>query len=122
MKHNEYKQMIQLSLYGDLSKEQQNILESHLFSCNECMQELEHQKNLLTILSEHKKPIVTDQFLNEARAQLRGALSIQNVKKVTFNSFKEKILSFVSTPPKLALGAVSLLVVGFFLGKKSKDF
>ena len=49
MNHNEYKKLIQLSLYGELSEIRQLQLEEHLHTCEECKSELESQKNLLSI-------------------------------------------------------------------------
>ena len=49
MKHNEYKQLLQLSLFGELNSEEQLKLKEHLLTCEECRIELEDQKNLLEL-------------------------------------------------------------------------
>ena len=51
MKHNEYKQLLQLSLFGELKAEEQSTLKEHLDNCDECRRELEDQKNLINFLT-----------------------------------------------------------------------
>ena len=82
MNHNEYKKLIQLSLYGELSKTKQLQLEEHLHVCEECRSELENQKNLLSILAESNKYKTDEKLLTEARAQLRGALRMESLKNL----------------------------------------
>jgi len=73
MSHNEIKKWIRLSLYSELTNEEQSALEAHLKDCDECRNELEQQRNLLSLISD-KKNEVDDKLLMEARAQLRGAI------------------------------------------------
>ncbi|HEY7750897.1 MAG TPA: zf-HC2 domain-containing protein, partial [Ignavibacteriaceae bacterium] len=72
MKHNELKQLLQLSLFGELTTEDQNKLREHLLTCEECRTELEDQKNLLELISGKKKAQVEEKILSAARYQLRG--------------------------------------------------
>jgi hypothetical protein len=116
MKHNEYRQMIQLSLYGELSEEKQKKLISHLETCEECRQELEQQKNLIKLITNSKNLEVDEGLLKEARLQLRGALRQERTKKDSFSSFTDYILQFFSTLPRLALGAISILIIGLIVG------
>ena len=74
MKHNEYKQLLQLSLFGELKSEEQLKLKEHLLTCEECRVELEDQKNLLELISGKQKANVNEKVLSAARYQLRGAL------------------------------------------------
>jgi hypothetical protein len=116
MKHNEYKQMIQLSLYGELSEQDLKNFKVHLESCEECRTELEQQKYFLTLITENQKQAIDEKLLSEARAQLRGALRSEKMKTPSFISFGEKIMNLFSTPPKLALGAITILTAGFIFG------
>ena len=116
MRHNEFKQMIQLSLYGELSDEKQRQLISHLESCKECRLELEQQKNIMKLITDHKDLEVNEELLKEARIQLRGALKQELNNKNSVSSFTNYILQFFSTPPKLALGAISVLIIGLIIG------
>ena len=124
MSHNEFKHMIQLSLYGELSEEKQKKLISHLETCQECRTELEQQKNIMKLIMDSENLEADEDLLKEARLQLRGALRQERTKEVTFSSFTNNIIRFFSTPPRLALGAISVLIIGLvvgslFLGRES---
>lgn len=57
MNHNEFKKLLQLSLFGELNTEQQTLLKEHLLTCDECRSELEDQKNLLELICSKKKSV-----------------------------------------------------------------
>jgi hypothetical protein len=116
MNHNEYKQMIQLSLYGELSDDEQKKLFMHLESCEECMLELEQQKKIMMLISDHKNLEVNEELLKEARMQLRGALRLERSKDFSFSFLANNIFNLLSTPPRLAFGAVSVLILGLIIG------
>ncbi|MGB5288006.1 MAG: zf-HC2 domain-containing protein [Ignavibacteriaceae bacterium] len=116
MNHNEFKQMIQLSLYGELSDNQQKLLITHLESCEECRTELKQQKKIMMLIADHKNVEVNEDLLKEARLQLRGALRQERNSADSFNSFANYILKLFSTPPRLAFGAVSFLILGIIIG------
>ena len=99
MNHNEFKQMIQLSLYGELADDKQKKLISHLESCEECRLELEHQKKIMMLIAGHKNLEVNKDLLKEARMQLRGALRQEKLKRFSFSSPPNFVLQFFSTPP-----------------------
>jgi hypothetical protein len=116
MKHNEYKQLLQLSLFGELKSEEQKILKEHLLICEECRTELEDQKNLLELISGKKKLIIDDKVLSAARYQLRGALRSEQSNRNIFNSAAENISQFFTSPLKYAFAGIALLVLGIIIG------
>lgn len=116
MKHNEYRQMIQLSLYGEISEDEQKNLKHHLESCEECRLELEQQKYFLMMVTDNQKYKVNDEFLNEARTQLRDALRSEKLRSRSTSSFGKRIVSLLSSPPRLAFSALVILFAGFILG------
>lgn len=116
MKHNEYKQLLQLSLFGELKSEEQSLLREHLSVCDECRSELEDQKNLLELISGKKKIKVDEKVLSAARYQLRGALRSERQNKNIFNLTADNILSFFTSPLKFAFAGTALLVVGILIG------
>ena len=69
MNHNEFKQMIQLSLYGELSDDKQKLLIAHLESCKECRTELEHQKKIMMLIADHKNLEVNEDLLKDIGSQ-----------------------------------------------------
>lgn len=119
MKHNEYKKLLQLSLFGELKSEQQLKLKEHLLSCEECRTELEDQKNLLELISGKKITDVDEKVLSAARYQLRGALRSEKANKNIFESAIESIAQIFTTPLKFAVASVAsvaMLLIGFIVG------
>ncbi|MGB5895449.1 MAG: HEAT repeat domain-containing protein [Ignavibacteriaceae bacterium] len=115
MNHNEIKKWIRLSLYGELSNEEQSALEVHLKDCDECRNELEQQRNLLSLISD-KKNEVDDKLLMEARAQLRGAIRNERQHKGYLDNVIQYLNDFITIPFRLALSGAALLAIGFFVG------
>jgi hypothetical protein len=125
MKHNEYKQLLQLSLFGELKSEEQLILKEHLLTCEECKVELEDQKNLLELISGKQKANVDEKVLSAARYQLRGALRSEKTNKNIFGISTDFIYQFFNTPLNIAAVSAAMLLFGMligslFLGKTSQ--
>ena len=116
MKHNEYKQLLQLSLFGELKPEEQIILKEHLLSCEECRTELEDQKNLLELISGKKKAVINEKVLSAARYQLRGALRSERSSNNILNSITDNIFQYFTSPLKFAFAGAALLIVGVLIG------
>ena len=106
MNHNEIKKLIQLSLYGELANEEQSVLELHLKDCDECRNELEQQRNLLSLISD-KKNEVDDKLLMEARAQLRGAIRNERQRKGYFDNVVQYINDFITIPFRTVLSGAA---------------
>lgn len=118
MKHNEYKQLLQLSLFGELKSEEQLKLREHLITCEECRSELEDQKNLLELLSGKKKTDVDERVLSAARYQLRGALRSEQSSKNVFGSAIDTFSQFFTTPLKYAVVSTAMLLIGILIGNQ----
>lgn len=115
MNHNEIKKLIRLSLYGELTKEEQSVLALHLKDCDECRNELEQQRNLLSLISD-KKNEVDDRLLIEARAQLRGAIRNERQRNSYFDNVVQYLNDILTIPFRTVLSGAALLVIGFFVG------
>jgi len=115
MNYTVIKTMFRLYLYGVLTNEEQSVLELHLKDCDECRNELEQQRNLLSLISD-KKNEVDDNLLMEARAQLRGALRNERQRKGYLDNIIQYLNNFITIPFRTALSGAALLAVGFFVG------
>ncbi|MCH7964210.1 MAG: HEAT repeat domain-containing protein [Bacteroidetes bacterium] len=115
MNHNEIKKWIRLSLYGELTNEEQSVLELHLKDCDECRNELEQQRNLLSLIS-NKKLEVDDKLLMEARVQLRGAIRNERQRKGYLDNMVQYLNEFITIPFRAVLSGAALLAIGFFVG------
>ena len=116
MKHNEFKQLLQLSLFGELKSEEQLKLKEHLLACEECRIELEDQKSLLELISGKKKAAVDEKVLSAARYQLRGALRSEKSSKNIFGISYDIIYQFFNTPLKFAIVSLTMLFLGVLIG------
>jgi hypothetical protein len=115
MNHNEIKKWIRLALYGELTNEEQSALEAHLKNCDECRNELEQQRNLLSLIPD-KKNEVDDKLLMEARAQLRGAIRNERQHIGFLDNIFQYLNDFITFPLRLAISGAALLAIGFFVG------
>jgi predicted anti-sigma-YlaC factor YlaD len=106
MNHNEIKKMIRLSLYGELTNEEQSVLELHLKDCDECRNELEQQRNLLSLITT-KKNDVDDKLLMEARTQLRGAIRNERQRKGYLDNIIQHLNNIISIPFRTVLSGAT---------------
>ncbi len=118
MKHNEYKQLLQFSLFGELKSEDRVKLKEHLLACEECRAELEDQKNLLELISGKKKSEIDEKVLSAARYQLRGALRAEKSGKNVMGNLFDHILQFFSTPLKFVATSTAILLLGIIIGSQ----
>jgi len=116
MNHNEFKKRILISLFGELSKNEQAELEEHLKSCEECRNELEQQTHLLSLVSKHKTLEVDESLLQDARSQLRGAIRAERQRKNLFDNITQFFTGLITVPYRAALSGVTVLAAGLFLG------
>jgi len=117
MKHEHYKEQLQLSLYGELTDNEQNELDRHLLTCTECQAERTALQRFHTMLTEYQPQEVTEPLLKEARHQLRGALRVEQGKQSLWDRIIDGMRERVFPQYKLALGGIAILVIGIFLGK-----
>ena len=116
MNHNEFKRRILVSLFGELSKNEQAELEEHLQSCEECRNELEQQTHLLSLVSKHKTLEVDEALLQDARSQLRGAIRAERQRKKLLDNITQFFTGMITAPYKAALSGVAVMAIGLFLG------
>ncbi len=111
MSHRQYRELLQLSLYGDLSDHQRSILESHLNACEECRFEMERLRRFHKLLRYYKPAPVSEEQISDARRTLR--LSLQELPVV---SPIERVLDWAGSffVPRLspAAGGFALFAAG----------
>lgn len=116
MNHNEFKKRILVSLFGELSKNEQAELEEHLQTCEECRAELEQQTHLLSLVSKHKTLEVDEKLLQDARSQLRGAIRAERQRSHLLSNLAEFFSGLVTVPYRATLSGITVLAIGLFLG------
>jgi hypothetical protein len=116
MKHDQYREWLLLSLYGELDSLQQETLDEHFKECAECRAELEHLKAFNRILSQRKEVEVDDRLLQDARRQFRTALMEERAKKSMLSIVIDGIAQLVRRPVGIALGGAAVFILGVVLG------
>jgi hypothetical protein len=118
MDHKQYKEWLVLSLYGELSKADNELLKSHLEICDECSKEFAELKKLQTILNEGKNKFAqpSDELLSEARLELRAALRIEKSRISFFSRMAESVKNFLMINYKPVLSGAVALLIGIALG------
>jgi hypothetical protein len=116
MNHQHYKDQLQLMLYDELGAKDRQDLEEHLEGCKECQAELEELKKFHAVLAEHTPAFATDELLQEARHELRGALRTERRKQSIWEKLTDRAHSLIQPQYKIAFGALATLAVGVFLG------
>jgi hypothetical protein len=116
MKHDQFKELLHLSFYHELSDEEQSILDGHLKSCSECRIEAAELGKLESALAQAPRFEVSDQLLDEARRELRVALRIERTKRSFWSEWMEKLDALTSPTVRFVAGGIATLVVGVGIG------
>lgn len=116
MKHQEYREMIELALLNELNDEELEELHKHLIECDNCQYEYDKLNNFYKEIEKLEKKEIDNLTLHNARRDLRLALD----KEISGRSFFEKITdgikNFTFYHYKPVLTGVSSLVIGLFMG------
>ncbi len=115
MEHQQYQELLQLYVYGELEHKERIHYEQHIQSCSECQRELEKLNNLNALLEKYE-PIPADEaLLSEARQELRRILNTRVEKRYLWDNLKEHI-SNIFPSYKIAVGGATLIAIGFLAG------
>ena len=116
MNHEQFREWIQLLVYGELKPDEQASLDQHLSGCTECQSELRELRNLKTVAGEPPRFQVSDSLLQEARQELRAALRIERSRVPLWDAINAKLDELLSPVGKLALSGSAMAAAGFFVG------
>lgn len=116
MKHNDYKELLHLSFYGELNEEERRVLDDHLKGCVDCHKEVEEQRKLGALLDRGQRFEITDQLLDEARRELRVALRLERSKRPFWAGILAQFDALASPAVRVALGGTAMTVVGLAIG------
>lgn len=114
MKKEEYKELMYLSAYGELTRDEQLQLDDYLKKYPKLKKELQEIKEFRSFISDNTSVKTSDDLLHEARAQLRTAIR----KEKQNRSFMSMTLGSISDffQPKFAFSGVSALMLGVLIG------
>lgn len=116
MNKKDYKRLLLLSVYGELSEEEQAKLDKYLKTHPELKTELKELQKFKTFVSNNTPQEASDELLDDARQQLRSALRQKRQKQSGLVKVLEPIKSFFQRQWKLALGGVGTFGLGMAVG------
>ncbi len=93
MKHRRWKEMMELSLWGELEPRRKQQLDAHLAACAHCRMESERMKHLQKLISETPPATVDESLLTEARQSLHRALMSTRAVRPTLSDLLQDFLS-----------------------------
>ncbi|MFI5251029.1 MAG: HEAT repeat domain-containing protein [Bacteroidota bacterium] len=117
MKHDQFKEWVQLSQYDELDTDEREMLKKHLETCDECRDEHAKLDRMNKLLSRSPAVEPDDQLLREARLELRAALRLEKKRRERWSSLNEFIGGLFFPKFAFALGGVAFIAVGIFLGR-----
>lgn len=108
------KELMYLSVYGELTAEEQEQLDVYLKKHPEMKKELRSLHELRTFISANTSEKTSDELLHGARTQLRSALRKERNKQ----SFGAKVWNVVEEffQPRFAFGGVGMALLGLLVG------
>ena len=118
MKHDQYREWVQLSSYGELGEEEQRRLEGHLGTCQDCREELRELRQLARLLSTTRPAVeADDHLLREARQQLRTALRLERARGTWLTFLQEAASTVVFRKTAYILAGAATLALGILVGR-----
>jgi hypothetical protein len=115
MNHAQYKEQLCLTLFDELSGEEQRLLDAHLGACEECRNELEDIRRVQAEM-DRASVEVTDALLSEARAALHTALVRLRRKRSAADAVRAFIAESLVPRYRIAFGGIAMAVAGLFIG------
>jgi hypothetical protein len=114
MKKEEFQELMYLSIYGELSEEEQSKLDAYLKKHPEAKTELQQFRKFSSLVKDNTTKNTSDDLLHDVRSQLRSALRRERNQTSFFATIIPKILELFS--PKFAISGISALSLGVIIG------
>lgn len=116
MKHEKYKELLELNVLGELNEQEEMELQNHFFECEECREEYAELKKMYNMLTTEKPQSPSDQDLINARIRLFNAINSEVSNPFVTNSNWSFIKSFFTKTYSLAFGGAVLVIIGLMIG------
>jgi len=116
MKHRQFEEWLQLSLYHELSEQEQTLLDDHLLTCERCRYDLSDLKKIHATLSYHQPIAVREPLLQDMRRNLRLRIKADAEQKSLWTKVQSALDGILAPPLQAAFGGVVILVVGIVVG------
>jgi anti-sigma factor RsiW len=116
MKHKQFEEWLQLSLYHELSEQEQTVLDDHLTSCERCRAELHELKKCHATLAHRQPVIIQESLLQDARRSLRLRIQAEAEQQSLWTKVKGTLDGILAPPLQVAVGGAATLAIGILVG------
>ena len=116
MKHKQFEEWLQLSLYHELSEQERVLLDNHLTTCEQCRRNLDELKKLHATLAHRQSVAVQGPLLQDARRNLRLRIHAGAVKKSLWDEVKDALDGILAPPVQVAIGGIAMIAIGILVG------
>ena len=116
MNHKEYKELLYLSVAGEITVAGQELLDIHLQQCSECSKEYEQLKKLDEYLAVRKAEQVPETLVDQARAELKKRLSAERTGTKRIYSLFEPLTRFFGLNYKYIINGTAYAAAGILAG------
>ncbi|RPI05752.1 MAG: hypothetical protein EHM64_05495 [Ignavibacteriae bacterium] len=116
MKHKQFKEWLQLSLYQELSEQERTILEDHLLACESCRSEMQELKKFHELLAYRRPLEIQEPLIQDARRTLRLRILAEAEQRSLWTKLRGVMDGMISRPVQAALAGTATLAVGILVG------
>jgi hypothetical protein len=116
MKHKQFEEWIRLSLYHELSEQEQTVLDIHLATCERCRVEFAELKKIHAALAHHRPIAFQEPFLQDARRSLRLRIQAESENNSLWTKVRGSFDGIFAPPLQVALGGALTLLLGVVIG------
>ena len=116
MKHKQFEEWLQLSLYHELSEQERVLLDNHLTACEQCRCNLDELKKLHGTLAHRQSVAVQESLLQDARRNLRLRILAGAAQKSLWSKVKDVLDRILAPPVQAKLGGVAMIAIGILVG------
>jgi anti-sigma factor RsiW len=115
MKHKQFEEWLQLSLYHELSEHEQVLLDNHLTTCERCHSDLDELKKLHSTLAHRQSVAGQESLLQDARRNLRLRIHAR-AQKSLWGEVKNVLDGILTPPAQVTLGGIAMIAIGILVG------
>ena len=115
MNHGRWKEMLQLSLFNEITEEEKRLLKEHLEGCEDCRTEMEKLSKLRQMMTDYSPPAADASLLREARENLGRAIRSAPVKLSLRDRFLDYFYQLNRPAYKVAFAASASFLIGIVI-------
>jgi hypothetical protein len=116
MKHRQFEDWLQLSLYNELSEQEEELLKTHLKTCTQCQSDLHELNTLHKTLAHRQLTFAQETLLQDARRSLQLKIRADEMNRSSWEKLKGTVVEFLAPRTQIVLGGIAVLIIGILIG------